>query len=104
MVVTLLHYITSLQTTIQYYPGLLNLSKTKDVMLVYRGELARLDLMVLEKMELLMDMVGLKMLMGGTPGLFSIMAWLPDTMKRGNTTEKTQPAITWGIFQSISPV
>ena len=51
--------------------------------------------MVLEKMELLMDMVGLKMLMGGTPGLFSIMAWLPDTMNKGNTTENTQPAITW---------
>ena len=50
--------------------------------------------MVLENIELLMEMVGLKMLMGGTPGLFSIMAWLPDTMKRGNTTENTQPAIT----------
>ena len=46
-------------------------------------------------MELLMEMVGLKMLMGGTPGLFSIMAWLPDTMNKGNTTENTQPAITW---------
>ena len=51
--------------------------------------------MVLEKMELLMEMVGLKMLIGGTPGLFSIMAWLPETMKRGKTTEKTQPAMTW---------
>ena len=60
--------------------------------------------MVLENMELLMDMVGLKMLIGGTPGLFSIMAWLPDTMKRGKTTENTQPAITWEIFQSISPI
>ena len=50
--------------------------------------------MVLENIELLMEMVGLKMLMGGTPGLFSIMAWLPDTIKRGKTTEKTQPAIT----------
>ena len=66
---------------------------------VYRGELARVDLMVLENMELLMEMVGLKMLMGGTPGLFSIMAWLPETIKRGKTTEKTQPAITWQIFQ-----
>ena len=58
--------------------------------------------MVLENIELLMEMVGLKMLMGGTPGLFSIMAWLPDTIKRGKTTEKTQPAITWRIFQYFS--
>ena len=89
---------TSLNTTI--YPGMSNLSNT-----VYRGELARVDLMVRENIELLMEMVGLKMLMGGTPGLFSIMAWLPETIKRGKTTEKTQPAITWKIFQyfSLSP-
>ena len=54
--------------------------------------------MVLENIELLMEMVGLKMLMGGTPGLFSIMAWFPDTINSGKTTEKTQPAITWEIF------
>lgn len=51
--------------------------------------------MVLENIELLMEMVGLKMLMGGTPGLFSIMAWFPDTINSGKTTEKTHPAITW---------
>ena len=50
---------------------------------------------VLEKMALLMMIVGEKMLRGGMPGLDTIMAWFPDTMNRGNRMEKTQPAITF---------
>ena len=49
---------------------------------------------VLEKMALLRMIVGEKMLSGGMPGLETIMAWFPDTMKRGNRMENTQPAIT----------
>ena len=36
--------------------------------------------MVLEKIALLMVMVGLKMLMAGTPGLDTIMDWFPATV------------------------
>ena len=50
--------------------------------------------MDLENIALLMVIVGLKMFIGGTPGLGSIMAWFPETMKSGKNTEKTQPAIT----------
>ena len=50
--------------------------------------------MVLEKMALLRMMVGEKMLSAGMPGLDTIMAWLPDTMNKGNRMENTQPAIT----------
>ena len=35
---------------------------------------------VLEKIALLMVMVGLKMLMAGTPGLDTIMDWFPATV------------------------
>ena len=58
----------------------------------------RLDWMVREKIALLMAMVGLKTVSAGTPGEETMLAWLPDTMKRGKTTENTQPAITWEIF------
>ena len=50
--------------------------------------------MVLEKMALLIMIVGEKILSGGMPGLDMMMAWFPDTMNRGNRIEKTQPAIT----------
>ena len=36
--------------------------------------------MVLEKIALLMVMVGLKMFMAGTPGLDTIMDWFPATV------------------------
>ena len=52
---------------------------------------------VLEKMALLMMIVGEKMLSGGMPGLDTMMAWFPDTMNRGNRMENTQPAITCRI-------
>ena len=50
--------------------------------------------MVLEKMALLIMIVGEKILSGGTPGLDTMMAWFPDTMNRGKRIENTQPAIT----------
>ena len=50
--------------------------------------------MVEENIALLIVIVGLKMLIGGTPGLDTITAWLPDTMNSGNRTENKHPAIT----------
>jgi len=46
----------------------------------------------LEKIALLRKIVGAKILRGGTPGLETIAAWLPETIKRGKMIENTQPA------------
>ena len=43
---------------------------------------------VLEKIALLMVMVGLKMFMAGTPGLDTIMDWFPATVKQLHTAPR----------------